>query len=108
MTDLIDYEIDEDWDMQFTEWDDFAVATDGLVLLQNFALLAEQYVHEYVGENITVEDEVRLANRLEAEYEDRDSVDSCEIYQFDVTDGTLSFTVLINSTEYNWQEDITV
>jgi len=108
MTDYIDYKIGPDWDMEFTEWDDLAVVRDNRVLLQNFVLLAEEYVRPYVGETITNEDEVRLANRLERAYEQRSYVEECTVYEFDVTDNELSFTVLINSDEYDWQGAVAI
>lgn len=96
-----DYFIDSDWDIDFTAWDDIREARDERVLIQNFVLLAQDVVGEYVGDNPTATDLQRIKNVLVSRYEQREYVDDATIIDLSLEDGEFSFTAIINSNEFS-------
>lgn len=99
MTEYRDYLLSEQWDMEFTGWDDFREARDERVIFQNLVIDAASQLRPYVGRTVTVTDLSRIANRLEQKYEQQEYVDSVEIVEFGYDDGELQLDVVINSEE---------
>ena len=106
MVERIDYEIGDDWDISFTEWDDFATVVDDRVLAQNFVLVAAGEAQSLLGTTPTRTELSRIRRRIEDEYRQRDTVDSVSISEFDIDANVLSFTVSINSNEFSEEVNI--
>lgn len=95
----IDYYITKDYDIEFTDWNDIRTVTDDGVLLQNFMLIAQEYLSPLVGDRITATKLSRVRSQVSAEYLQRPYVDSIQIREFTVEDSELSVTVVVNSNE---------
>lgn len=101
MVERIDYEIGPDWDIHFTEWDDFATAVDDRVLAQNFTLVAAGKASGLLGEPTDATRLSRVRRRIATTYRRRDDVDSVSVSNFEVDGGVLRYDVAINSNEFS-------
>lgn len=100
MTDRVDYKFNEQWDIEFTDWNDFKVAHDTDVLMQNFVLLAAENTNNLIGEQITATKLSRFRRRLEGRFRERESVNNFFIRQINVDDRTLEYDIVVGSDEF--------
>lgn len=101
MPDRIDYEIDEDWDIGFTDWQDLRTVHDVDVLTQNFVLLAARESGAIIGEQLTATKLSRFRKRLESAFRDKESVDAFYVDDVFVEDRKLEYSIVIGSDEYS-------
>lgn len=100
MVERIDYLLTEDFDIEFTEWNDIRTVDGQRVLTQNFVLLIAENSGELIGEQLTATKLSRFRKRLESAFRDRETVDSFTVNSIDADERTLSYDITIGSNEY--------
>lgn len=99
MTERVDYYFGEDWDIEFTEWDDIKTARDTDVLVQNFVLLAAENTSDIVGEQVTATKISRHKRKLESAFRQRNSVSYFSVRDVSVDGREVSYRLVVGSEE---------
>lgn len=100
MVDRVDYYINENWDQEFTDWDDLRTVRDTDVLVQNFLLIAAENTADLVGKQITTTKLSRHKRRLEDAFTNRESVSYFSIQDVSVDGRELTYKLVIGSEEF--------
>lgn len=99
MPDRVDYYINENWDIEFTEWGDFRTATGTDSLIQNFVITAAENTNDIVGEQMTATKLSRHTRRLESSFKSKESVSYFAVNDVTVEENKITYNLIVGSDE---------